>query len=69
MSSFENYNLRKSLPFTRRYLAAWKADELTTRCLPVSVDVVRALVGLCLHWKWLGMAVSIYLSYKALLRM
>ena len=30
---------------------------------------MRALVGLCLHWKWLDMAVSIYLSYKALLRM
>ena len=69
MSSFKDYNLSKSLPFTRRYLAAWKTDELTTRCLPVSVDVVRALVGLCLHWKWLDMAVSIYLSYKALLRM
>ncbi len=35
----------------------------------MSFDVVRALVGLCLHWKWLDMAVSIYLSYKALLRM
>ena len=39
------------------------------RCLPVSFDIVKAMVGLCLHWKWLDMAVSIYLSYKALLRM
>ncbi len=68
MSSFENYNLSKSLPFARRYLAAWKTNEMTTRCLPGSFNIVRALVGLCLHWKWPDMAVSSYLSYKALFR-
>ena len=69
VSSFKDYNLSKCLPFSRRYLATWKANEITTRCLPVSFDIVKAMVGLCLHWKWLDMAVSIYLSYKALLRM
>ena len=51
VSSFKDYNLSKSLPFARRYLAAWKNNEMTTRCLPVSFNIVRALVGLCLHWK------------------
>ena len=45
-----------------------KANQITTTCLLANSYRMMAGVGPCLHWKWCNMAVSIYLSYKALLR-
>ena len=40
------------------------ANQITTTCLLANSYRMMATVGLCLHWKWGDMAVSIYLSYK-----
>ena len=42
--------LGQRLKGSARLMRAWRANEVVCRSAPISWPMVKALVGLCLHW-------------------
>eukprot|EP00959_Pyramimonas_sp_CCMP1952_P351456 7363725-Pyramimonas_sp.AAC.1 len=47
---------------------AWQYAVPTRHRFPTSLPVLRALVALALSWRWIDMAVLIFLAFTCMLR-
>ena len=51
-----------------RLMRAWKKKEVTAKCAPMTLQMLKAMVGLCFAWGWLEEAALLWLGYKCILR-
>jgi len=60
--------LRGCFPGAWQLVSAWQKHELPQRCTPISLDVLKAMVGVAISWDEIPMALSLSVAFHGILR-